>query len=213
MCSLNKEMEIRTMPKRKYQLKRRAERQDATRQRILDATVALQESVGVVGTTISSVAEQAGVERLTIYRHFSDETALLTAATAYYLEANPPPNPEPWKGIADPEVRLQVGLTAAYVYHQQTEGMIGHLIQGLPFKPVICNVLEEYSTHWVNVQQVLSEGWNSPNLELITVAIGHTVSFKTWHSLVRDLGLGNTEAVELMVGMVRSCLQSHGKLD
>jgi AcrR family transcriptional regulator len=192
--------------KRKYQLKRRAERQEETCQRILDATVALQERVGVPGTTISSVAEQAGVERLTVYRYFPDETALLTAATAYYLKENPCPNPEPWKAIADPEARLHVGLTAAYAYHEQTEGMIGHLIQGLPFKPVVCNALEGYSTHWINVQHILSEGWDGANPELVTVAVGHTISFKTWHSLVRDLGLNNTKAVELMVGMVRSCI-------
>src|SRR3954470_19742575 len=100
--------------KRTYQLKRRAERQEETRQRILAATVALHERVGVPGTSISAVAEQAGVERLTVYRHFADEAALLTAATTYYLEANPPPDPEPWRDIADPETRLRVGLTAAY---------------------------------------------------------------------------------------------------
>jgi AcrR family transcriptional regulator len=196
------------MAKRKYELKRRAERQEETRQRILDATVTLQERVGVPGTTISSVAEQAGVERLTVYRYFPDETALLTAATTYYLEVHPPPDPELWKAISDPEIRLRTGLTAAYAYHQQTEGMIGHLIQGLPFKPVICNALENYSTHWQNVQRVLSQGWDTPDLEMITGAVGHTVSFKTWHSLVRDLGLDNLQAVDLMIGMVRSCIRT-----
>jgi AcrR family transcriptional regulator len=192
------------MTKRKYELKRRAERQEETHQRILDATVALQERVGVPGTTISAVAEQAGVERLTVYRHFPDETALLTAATAYYLEANPPPDPEPWREIADPEARLRTGLTAAYAYHRQTESVIGRLIQGLPYKPVICDALEGYSAYWVRVQQILSEGWDAPNPALIAAAIGHTLSFKTWHSFVRDLGLDQAQAIELMVGMVRN---------
>jgi AcrR family transcriptional regulator len=192
--------------KRTYQLKRRAERQEETRQRILAATVALHERVGVPGTSISAVAEQAGVERLTVYRHFADEGALLTAATTYYLAANPPPDPEPWRDIADPELRLRVGLTAAYAYHQQTEGMIGRLIQGLPYKPVICDALEGYSTYWMNVQRILSQGWDAPDPRLIAAAVGHTVSFKTWHSLIRDVGLDNAQALELMVGMVRSCI-------
>lgn len=191
--------------KRKYQLKRRAERQDATHQRILDATIALQERVGVYGTTISAVAEQAGVERLTVYRHFPDETALLTAATTYYLKANLLPDPEPWRDIANPELRLRVGLTTAYAYHQQTERVIGHLIQGMPFKPVICDALEGYSAHWRRVQQILSAGWEVSNPALIAVAVGHSLSFNTWHTLVRDLGLDNAQAVELMMGMVRSC--------
>lgn len=193
------------MAKRKYQMKRRAERQEETRQCILDATVALHERVGVPGTTISAVAEQAGVERLTVYRHFADETALLTAMTTYYLEVHPLPNPEPWRAIADPEVRLRTGLTAAYAYHQQTAGLIGPLIQGLPYKPVICDALEEYSAYWMRVQQILSEGWEASDPSLIAAAVGHSVSFKTWHSLVRDLALDNAQAVELMISMVRSC--------
>jgi AcrR family transcriptional regulator len=196
------------MAKRKYQLKRRAERQEETRQRILDATVTLQERAGVPGTTISAVADQAGVERLTVYRYFPDETSLLTATTSYYLEANPPPDPEPWRDIADPEVRLRVGLTATYTYHQQTKAMIGHLIQGLPFKPVICDALEGYSAHWARVQQILAEGWDAPEPALLAAAVGHALSFTTWHTLVRDLGLDNAQAVQLMAGMVRSCIRT-----
>jgi AcrR family transcriptional regulator len=191
--------------RRKYELKRRAERQDETRQRILDATVALQERVGVPGTTISAVAEQAGVERLTVYRHFADETALLTAATTYYLKANPLPDPESWTDMADPELRLRSGLHATYAYHQQTERVIGHLIQGMPFKPVICDALEEYAAHWRRVQQILSVGWEGGDPALIAAAVGHSLSFKTWHTLARDLRLDNAQAIEMMVGMVRSC--------
>jgi AcrR family transcriptional regulator len=195
------------MAKRNYQLKRRAERQEETHQRILEATIAVHERAGAVGTTISAVAEQAGVERLTVYRHFPDETALLTAATDHYLEVNPPPDPLPWQGIVDPEVRLRVGLTAAYGYHRQTEGMIGSLIRGLPYKPVICDALVGYSAYWGRVQEILSEGWDAPNPALIAAAVGHSLSFKTWHSLVREVGLENPQAVELMVGMVKSCLE------
>jgi AcrR family transcriptional regulator len=194
------------MTKRKYELKRRAERQEETRQRILDATVTLHNRVGALGTSISAVAEEAGVERLTVYRHFPDEAVLLTAATASYLEANPFPDPEPWRSIADPVLRLRTGLTAAYAYHQQTEGMLGRLIQGLPYKPVICDVLEGYSAYWLGVQQLLTDGWDAPDemLMLIAAAIGHALSFKTWYSLVRELGLSNDHAVELMLTMVRN---------
>lgn len=190
------------MEKRKYQLNRRAKRQNETRQRILDATIALQQRVGVFGTTISAIAEKAGVERLTVYRHFPDETALLTAATTYYLETNPPPDPESWRDIADPRLRLRVGLTATYAYHQQTDSMIAHLIQGMPYKPVVCDALEGYFAHWTRVHGILSEGWDTPNPELLKAAVGHALSFKTWHSLMRDLGLDNAQAIELMIGMI-----------
>jgi AcrR family transcriptional regulator len=192
---------------RKYDLKRRAERQEETRRRILDATVAVHERYGIPGTTISAVAEEAEVERLTVYRHFPDESALLTAATSHYLEAHPPPNPEPWRNIADPVVRLHVGLTAAYDYHQRTERMLGRLIQGMPFKPIICDALETYAVHWRAVQQILAIGWDAPNPAIVMAAVGHSLAFTTWHSLVRDLVLDNTQAVEMMVGTVRSCAE------
>jgi AcrR family transcriptional regulator len=187
--------------KRKYQLKRRAQRQEETRQSILDATIALQERIGVLGTTISAVAEEAGVERLTVYRHFPNETALLTAATTSYLEQNPPPDPEPWRDIFDPRDRLRVALNDVYAYHQQTEGVIGHLIQGMPYKPVVCDALEGYMHHWKRAQRILSEGWNVSDPKQIKAAIGHALSFKTWQSLIRDLGLNNAQAIELMLRM------------
>src|SRR5438552_15155801 len=77
---------------RKYQLKRRAERQEETRQRIVEATIALHQTVGGAGATISAIAARAGVERPTVYRHFPDERALLTACTGHYLALNPPPD-------------------------------------------------------------------------------------------------------------------------
>ena len=78
---------------RKYELKRRAERQEQTRRRIVEATVGLHESVGPARTTVSAVAERAGVQRLTVYRHFPDERALLAACSGHWIASNPTPDP------------------------------------------------------------------------------------------------------------------------
>ena len=66
--------------RRKYELKKRAERQDETRQRIVEATVALHEELGPAQTSISKIAERAGVRRSTVYRHFPDEDAPFAAS-------------------------------------------------------------------------------------------------------------------------------------
>ena len=58
---------------RSYQLKRRAERQDETRQRIIEATIELHQTVGPAATTVTDIAQRAGVGRVTVYRHFPDE--------------------------------------------------------------------------------------------------------------------------------------------
>ena len=99
------------MANRKYELKKRAEHQEETRQRIVEATVHLHETIGGQAATISAIAQQAGVERLTVYRHFPDERSLVTACTRHYLEQHPPPNAERWCGLGEPELCLRTALT------------------------------------------------------------------------------------------------------
>ena len=104
---------------RKYQLNKRAERQQETRRRIEAAAIALHEEVGGVAATITAIAERAGVSRLTVYRHFPDERSLLTACTGTYLAANPPPDPRDWARIPDPAVRLRIALAELYPYYRR----------------------------------------------------------------------------------------------
>src|SRR3954454_13274217 len=58
---------------RKYDLGRRADAKADTRRRITEAAVDLHATVGPARTTISAIAERAGVQRLTVYRHFPEE--------------------------------------------------------------------------------------------------------------------------------------------
>src|SRR4051795_2135475 len=97
---------------RKYQKKRRAEQQEETRQRIVEAMVALHREVGPARTTISAIAERAGVERLTVYRHFADETAMFQACSAHFAAEVAPPDPAAWTGVREPAERLRAALLA-----------------------------------------------------------------------------------------------------
>src|ERR1700750_3287761 len=99
---------------RTYTLKRRAEQQAGTRQRIVEAAVDLHSSVGPAHTTFSMVAERAGVQRHTLYAHFPDERSLLLACSALALGRDPLPDAEPWRTIADQDERLRTGLSAIY---------------------------------------------------------------------------------------------------
>ena len=109
---------------RTYKLKQRAAQQAETRQRIVEAAVALHESLGGAGATVTAIAERAGVGRLTVYRHFPDERALLTACTTHYFVQHPPPDPAAWARIADPESRLRQALGELHAYYRRTEGML-----------------------------------------------------------------------------------------
>ncbi len=190
---------------RKYELKRRAEHQEETRRRIVEATVELHESVGLAYTTISAIAERAGVERATVYRHFPDERSLFTACTSHYLEANPPPDPASLQRIADPEERLRLGLDEIYAYHRRTEEMNYKAQRDLPQFPALAEVLAPYLEHWARIGDVLAAGWRvrRGDARLMRAAIGHAINFQTWRSLARGEGLDDSEAVELMAAMIR----------
>ena len=106
---------------RKYELKRRAERQSETRRRIVEATVELHTSVGPARTTISAIADRAGVQRHTVYAHFPDERALFQACSTHWRELHPVPESGSWAGIADPARRLRAALQEVYAWYEVVE--------------------------------------------------------------------------------------------
>src|SRR5215203_7546514 len=102
--------------KRTYRKRRRAERELETRRRITEAAVELHGSVGPAHTTITAVAERAGVQRATLYRHFPDEGALFDACSSHWAAQNPLPDLTEWAAAADPEERLRVALSDLYAW-------------------------------------------------------------------------------------------------
>jgi AcrR family transcriptional regulator len=191
---------IREQPMtRKYEQKQRAKQQEETRLRIIEATIALHEEVGG-GAPITSIAERAGVGRVTLYRHFPDEKSLLSACTGHYLTVNPPPDSAAWRGVADPECRLRTALGEIYAYYRRTEGLLARAEQEAPANPVLAEVLEPFAAYWRDIRDILVEGWRGG--PLVTAAIGHAIAFGTWRSLVREQGLDDDQAITLMTTLV-----------
>src|SRR3954453_13342469 len=109
--------------KRTYTKRRRAELEEQTRRRITESAVALHRDVGPARTSISAVAEHAGVRRSTVYRHFPDDEALFAACASHFQAANPPPDPGLWAGVADPAQRTVTALAELYAFYARTEPM------------------------------------------------------------------------------------------
>src|SRR6188472_590443 len=109
--------------KRRYELKARAEAQQATHDRIAAAAAALHEEVGVGRTTVADIARRAGVQRLTVYNHFADLDALLPACSAHYLSQHPRPDLAPLLALPDPVERLRGALTALYGWYRESAPM------------------------------------------------------------------------------------------
>ena len=188
---------------RPYTLKRRAERQDETRQRIIKAAIQLHQTIGPTATTISQIAERAGVGRVTVYRHFPDELTLARACSGQYFEHNPAPDPERWRAITDAEERLRRALRETYAYHRATRQMISHVLADARDHPVMA----PYHQHWRQAVDVLLEPWPLPGRQRKTLraAIALALSFDTWRVLSQERGLTDAQAAELMLRLARPC--------
>ena len=109
--------------KRKYELKARAESQRRTRERIVEATMELHGEVGPAKTTIAEIARRAGVQRLTVYTHFPDETQLFNACSAHWRALHPLPDLAGAMALEDPRERIRAALEALYGWYRSTEPM------------------------------------------------------------------------------------------
>jgi AcrR family transcriptional regulator len=195
----------------KYNLKRRAERQEETRLRIARATVELHEILGPSKTTISAIAERAGVGRPTVYSHFPDELSLGRACSSLDLAENPPPDPGPWAEISDPEQRLRVALAELYNYFRRTERMLANVLRDAEreweAKPHVREIMEPMVEHWERMKETLATGWKVGKEQPLHGALGLALDFETWHTMVRKQGLSDEQALDLMVGMLRCAIQ------
>jgi AcrR family transcriptional regulator len=191
---------------RKYELKERAESQAATRRRIVEAAFELHASVGPARTTISAIAERAGVQRLTVYRHFPDERSLFQACTSHSWAAHPRPEPSAWAGVDDPEERLRVALHDIYAFFRRTEQLTANVRRDLPELPVLQEVASPVVQYWENVRAVLDRGWTARGRRraLVRAAVGHAIQFETWRSLVRGEQLDDAAAADVMVLLARA---------
>jgi len=191
-----------TKSHRTYRLRARAAGMDRTRERITRAAVELHGTIGPAATTMSAVAELAGVTRATLYRHFPNEEALFTACSSDWLAANPRPDPAGWTAIADPARRLGAALDELYAYYRSTERMRTNLLRDIAVIPEMFRPgIVAFPTATV---EVLEAGWPGPSRAgLRHAAIGHAVGFETWRSLAAE-DLTDAQAAELMVRFVTS---------
>lgn len=197
--------ESSTTTRRRYQQRKRAELQEQTRRRITQAAVELHGSVGPARTTISAIAERAGVRRATVYAHFPDERSLFQACSGLWAAEHPPPDPAEWAGIDDPEARLETALDALYGWYEQVENMLANVMRDAPSMPILREIGAQRIAYVAAVEDGLARGWGARGrrARLLRAAISLAVDFTTWQSM-RRRGLERSEAVALMAGLVRA---------
>lgn len=188
--------------KRQYRMKRRAELEARTRERITESAVALHGTLGPARTSISAIAEHAGVRRSTVYRHFPDERALFAACSAHWSAANPVPDLGAWAAIDDPGERLAVALGELYAFYRRGETMLANLLRDESAVAAVADQFAEFREYLAAARDTLLRGRRGARSAKARAAVGHALAFETWRSLAREQGLTDRQAVELMAGLV-----------
>ena len=192
----------KSVTRRPYTLRRRLARQAETRERITAAAFELHATVGPSKTTVSAIAERAGVQRHTVYHHFPDLDTLYEACTAHGLRVTGVPEPAGWGSISDPTARLARGLTELFAWYRTNERMLSTILGDAatgepPAEP------DEFDRHMGAIFAALGDAWPCPDSRrpLLSATIGHAMAFETWRSLTR-FGLGDDQVRDLLVQLV-----------
>jgi AcrR family transcriptional regulator len=160
-----------------------------TSRRIVEATVDLHTTVGPANTSISAIAERAGVQRHTVYAHFPDMQSLFGACSAHWQAHHPLP--------PLPAHDLRATLAALYGWYAGVEDAVVLLTRDSALYPEIWTERQR-RFDGIADSQARSLGGGT----LTRAAVGHALAFETWRSLTRDEGLSNRAAVEAMVAFV-----------
>ena len=187
---------------RPYRMGRRREQLDATRRRIAEAAFELHATVGPAQTSVSAVAERAGVQRHTVYHHFPDLGSLFRACTEHGMQVTRTPEAAPWRAIEDPSVRLREALSELYAYYRANARLLGNIVRDAQLMADVGGS-EAFVNRMTGLFFALAGGWtgDAATQRLQMAAIGHAMAYETWRSL-SEKGLSDEEAGDLMVRLV-----------
>ena len=190
---------------RSYTLKRRAEQQAETRLRIVEAAVELHGQFGPALTTLSMVAERAGVQRHTLYAHFPDERSLFMACSGLALERDPLPDASAWRAIADRRERLRTALAALYAWYGRNADLLGCVLRDAEFHPLTREISElRFGPFMAACDDVLGAKLNARQHAMLQLAL----SFFTWRTLVQDVGLKSAATAKTMAHAIEGASEA-----
>lgn len=192
-------------PKRRYEKRARAAQELETRQRIIGAAIDLHGTVGPARTTISAIADRAGVRRATVYRHFPDERALFLGCSGAYAERNPPPDPAAWAAIAEPGERLTAALEAMYAWYERVEPMLTAVLRDAAAMPIIQELQAGRQAFLAEIEDGLMAGWGARGsaARRLRATVALALDFHAWRT-VHGRGLSRADVVAIMASAVRS---------
>lgn len=192
--------------KRKYELKDRARKQEETRARIVAALIELHETVGAARTTVTDVARIAGVNRMTVYKHFATEAEMVEACTSHWIELHPPPDAQAWAAIRDPDERLAAALGELYAFYRTTQAMWSTAYRDAGLVESLGAIMNRtWYAFLASGVEILAAGRGARGRrrERLLAALRLALDFPTWRTLTAS-GLDDPDAAEVAIGFVMS---------
>jgi AcrR family transcriptional regulator len=187
-------------------MRRRAELVDQTRLRITEAAVRVHTTVGPAHTSIAGIAEQAGVTRLTVYRHFADLDAVFVACMAHWAARNPRPDAEAWTVIPDLRGRARRAFGELYCWYRDHADELYPINRDAAAMPLSAQQAREAGNRRLADAILAGHAGEDSDADgggrLLRAVARHLVDFWTWHSLVMQQGLDDHEAVEVAVTLL-----------
>jgi len=166
--------------------------------------MALTFEQGPLATTMGQIAKRAGVERVTLYRHFGDERSLQRAAAQYCFARFPPPRPDGLAKLTDPFERATKALDELYAHWELMAPLVRPILRDADVAPERISL--QTRDRYVEALRAAALGAfpaRARRRPQLREAIRHAFDFRTWDSLERG-GFSRRRAVGLMVRLVKA---------
>src|SRR5450756_3046340 len=203
--------QMRATKSRPYHMRRRAEQVNQTRERITEAAARLHTTVGPAHSSIAAIAEEAGVTRLTVYRHFADLDALFEACRAHWSARNPRPDARAWLAIPDLEERARRAFGELYGWYRDHADELYPIYRDAAAMPLSAQQATEAGNRMLADALVAGRAGGGhasneaePDAEgrLLRAVARHLVDFWTWRSLEVGQGLDDREVATIAVRLL-----------
>lgn len=182
---------------------KRAGAAEETRRRIVEACFELHCRKGIADTTMTEIAEQAGVSVGTVYHHFPRYEDAIAACGAHAAVTVPPPDPEVFEGLETLDTRLEALATAVFGYFERLE--VFDLIRADRHRyAVVQGFVDEEAAGRLALTRAALAPFNADDRDMLLAAALLDVSV---HDTLRRAGFTTAEAAQDVAAVLHARLK------
>jgi AcrR family transcriptional regulator len=192
------------MSRRRYRLDRRAETAEETRRRLVQATFELHAEQGIHATTMTHIAERAGVSVGTVYHHFPTYQDAVFACSQHAAATNPFPTPGIFAGLTTMEDRVRRLVRETFGFYERLPEYERIRAERWGMPPIAAHVEREESERLALVREALRAFKVKPRLIGTCAAL---LDIAVYGTLTRQ-GVTPAKAAEEIAGFILARLSA-----